>query len=66
MAVEADLVRLSNDLGRILGNARRGHLLGLTERFDYFVTGESLSYERRVTKLKLTLFVIAAFVAYAI
>ena len=66
VTVEATLVRLSNDLGRILSNARRAHLSGLTERFDYFVTGESISYERKVAASKFVLFVFAAFVAYLI
>ena len=64
VAIEATLVRLSNDVGRILSNARRGHLSGLTERFDYFVTGESLPYERKIAASKFTLFVIAALAVY--
>jgi hypothetical protein len=56
--------RLSNDAGRILSNAVRGHLLGLTERFDYFVTGESLAYERKVAGVKFGASVMAAVVAY--
>ena len=63
VAIEATLIRLSNDLGRILSNAGRGHLSGLTERFDYFVTGESLPYERKVAAVKFALFVIASIVA---
>jgi len=61
---EATVVRLSNDLGRILGNLRRGHLLGFTERFDYFATGESLLYERKVAVSKFLLFVTAGLISF--
>jgi GT2 family glycosyltransferase len=58
-AVEAATVRLANDLGRVVGNLRRGRLWGLTERFDYFTTGKHISYEKRVALTKFALFVLA-------
>jgi glycosyltransferase involved in cell wall biosynthesis len=56
IAAEATTVRLANDLGRIGGNLRRGRLWGLTERFDYFTTGEHIHYERAVAMVKFALF----------
>ena len=55
-SLEAIVVRISNDLGRIAGHLKRGHLLGLTERFDYFMTGESKTYERKVAITKFGLY----------
>jgi GT2 family glycosyltransferase len=60
-SVEATLVRISSDVGRITGNLKRRHLLCFGERFDYFVTGESIKYERKVAVPKFFLFVAAAF-----
>jgi hypothetical protein len=56
--VEAALVRLSNELGRVAGNLSRGHVAGFSERFDYFTTGESIAYERRAAAGKLLVFVV--------
>lgn len=53
---EAALVRLSNELGRLAGNLRRGRINGICERFDYFTTGESISYEREVAALEFVAF----------
>lgn len=53
---EAASVRLSNELGRLAGNLRRGHLNGICERFDYFTTGESISYERKVAAFEFVTF----------
>jgi GT2 family glycosyltransferase len=61
-SIEATLVRLSNDLGRIAGNIGRKHLLGFGERFDYFATGESIRYERKAAVPKFLLFIAAALV----
>jgi hypothetical protein len=55
-ALEAILVRISNEIGRLAGHLRRAHLLGLTERFDYFMTGESKKYERKVAIAKFCLY----------
>ena len=60
--LEEMLVRLSNDAGRIVGHVGRGHIVGITERFDYFMTGESIWYERKVAATKVALFILAAFV----
>ena len=57
---EAALVRISNDTGRITGNFRRGHLLCFGERFDYFATGESIKYERKIAAAKFVLFIAGA------
>jgi GT2 family glycosyltransferase len=59
-SIEATLVRISNDVGRIMGNLRRGHLLCFGERFDYFATGESIRYERKVAVSKFLLFIAGA------
>jgi GT2 family glycosyltransferase len=58
-SIEATLVRISNEAGRITGNLGRGHLLGFGERFDYFATGESIKYERTIAVSKFLLFIIA-------
>jgi GT2 family glycosyltransferase len=52
-SAEATLVRLSNDIGRLVGNLIRGRPHGLLERFDYFCSGESIAYERKVAGAKL-------------
>lgn len=57
--VESALVRLSNEIGRLVGNIRRGHVSGICERFDYFTTGESKAFERKVAALKLGVFISA-------
>lgn len=59
-SIEATLVRLSNDLGRLLGNLSRGHITGFTERFDFFATQESIKYERKVAVVKFLLFLLPA------
>ncbi len=59
-SAEATLVRISNDAGRIAGNLRRGHLLCFGERFDYFATGESIRYERKIAVAKCVLFIAGA------
>jgi hypothetical protein len=51
---------MSNDAGRITGNLRRGHLLCFGERFDYFATGESIKYERKIAVPKFLLFIAVA------
>lgn len=59
-SIEATLVRISNDLGHITGNMRRRHLLSFCERFDYFATGESIRYERKVAIPKFITFIVGA------
>lgn len=54
-AFESALVRLSNDAGRFAGNIVRGRLLFIGERFDYFTTGESKKFERKMAAVKFTL-----------
>lgn len=62
-AIEGGVVRLSNELGRLWGNIVRGRALSITERFDYFTTKESITFERRVAGVKFILFVISFFFA---
>ncbi len=56
-SAEGTVVRLSNDLGRVVGNFSRGRPYALGERFDYFCTGESIASERRVAGAKLLVLV---------
>jgi GT2 family glycosyltransferase len=55
-SIEATLIRLVNDLGRMTGNLRRGRLIGLMERFDYFCTGETIPCELKLATVKLSAF----------
>jgi glycosyltransferase involved in cell wall biosynthesis len=55
---ESALVRLSNEIGRLAGNLRRGNVTGFFERFDYFTTGESIRFERKVAGAKFLLFLV--------
>ncbi len=59
-SMEATLVRMINDLGRLVGHVRAARIAGLCERFDYFGTGEGVGYERRVATAKLILWLGAA------
>lgn len=56
-SIEATLVRVANDFGRLVGHVRAGRMAGLGERFDYFGTGESISYERRVAAAKVAVWI---------
>lgn len=60
VSIQATFIRLSNDLGRIAGNLKRLHFLGVTERFDYFMTGEHIQYERIVSVSKFIAFMTTA------
>lgn len=66
ISIQATFVRLSNDLGRIAGHLKRLHLLGVTERFDYFMTGEHIRYERFVAFSKFIVFATVAIVLFII
>ena len=48
-------IRGTNDTGRLLGNLSRWRIHGIFERFDYFCTGESIKYERKMAFMKMTL-----------
>jgi GT2 family glycosyltransferase len=63
--VESSLVRLSNEVGRVIGNLQRGHVGGFCERFDYFTTGKSIPYERKAARTKFGVFVLG-FLAFLI
>lgn len=54
--MEATIVRLSNDLGRVAGFLRRGSFTSFFERFDYFITRESIPFERKIAMKKFALF----------
>jgi GT2 family glycosyltransferase len=58
VSIQATLIRLSSDMGRIVGHIRHLHFLGITERFDYFMTGEHIQYERKVAFFKFALYAI--------
>jgi GT2 family glycosyltransferase len=56
VSIQATLIRLSNDMGRIAGHLRRLHFFRITERFDFFVTAEHIQYERKVAFLKFAIY----------
>ena len=55
-SLEATIVRLSNDLGRLVGSLWRGDKPGFFTRFDYFITKESIPFERKISLTKFILF----------
>ena len=59
-------IRAANDLGRLYGNLSRGRLNGFFERFDYFCTGESIDYERKIGFFKMMMHLLAVIVVIAI
>ena len=66
VSLQATLIRLSNDLGRISGHVRKARIQGLTERFDYFMTGEHVKYERKVASIKFMIYIIFAITIFVI
>jgi len=64
ISARATAIRLSNDLGRLAGHLKNMHFLGLTERFDYFMTGEHIRYERTVALSKFLFYVILAILLF--
>jgi len=60
VSIQATFIRLSNDLGRIAGHLNRMHFLGITERFDYFMTGEHIRYERIISASKFVVYMALA------
>jgi len=64
-SIEATVVRLSNDLGRLVSHAKHMRITGLLERFDYFGTGESIAYERTVSGAKFLCWAVLACVVFA-
>ncbi len=63
-SLEATVIRLSNDLGRIAGCLRRKES-GFT-RFDYFMTGESIPFERKIAAAKFILFSASILLIYGL
>lgn len=53
LALESTLIRASNDFGRIKGSLQRGHIFGITERFDYFCNGLHIRNERKWAMVKI-------------
>jgi hypothetical protein len=64
VSIQATLIRLSNDIGRILGHIKHARIQGLTERFDYFMTGEHIKYERKVALTKFLVYVALALILF--
>jgi GT2 family glycosyltransferase len=60
VSIQATTIRLSNDLGRIIGHLKHMHFSGITERFDYFMTKEHLRYERIVAVSKFVIYILTA------
>ena len=50
------LIRSSNDLGRFLGY-NKNRMLPFFQRFDYFTTEISISYERKLAVLKVIIYI---------
>lgn len=66
VSIRATVIRLSNDLGRIAGHLKHMHFLGIAERFDYFMTGEHIRYERKVAILKFVAYVTLAIILFIV
>jgi glycosyltransferase involved in cell wall biosynthesis len=64
-SAEATVIRLSNDLGRLVAHVRHLRIRGLLERFEYFGTGESIGYERSISASKFLCWSILAWVLVA-
>lgn len=65
ISVEATVIRLSNDLGRLASHVEQLRMRGVLERFDYFGTGESITYERIVSGTKFLAWLILACMLFA-
>ena len=63
-ALESAAIRLSNELGKFLGPLGRRDASCLFKRFDYFVTGESIPFERKISRTKFALFSISVPLSY--
>ena len=59
--IEGAIVRISNDLGRLIGNLSRRWFGGFLERFDYFMTGESIKFEQKIAGAKFISFSMTLF-----
>ncbi len=66
VSVQATLIRLSNDLGRLAGHFKNLHMLGITERFDYFMTGEHIRYEQKIGLAKFFVYLTLALVLFIV
>ena len=63
-ALEAAMIRISNEMGRFLGPLSRGDISCVFRRFDYVSTGEWRPLERRFTRTKFALFSASVPLAY--
>jgi hypothetical protein len=51
-SVEAGLIRLSLDFGRVISTLYRIRCRGFFEHFDFFCSGQHIRYERRIAATK--------------
>ena len=65
-SLEAAVIRCTNDLGRLVGNLRRGRLAGFMERFDYFCTRETVPHELRLATAKFFMFLAASIIVFVL
>ena len=55
-AFESAAIRLSNELGKFLGPLSRRDVTCMFKRFDHFCTGESIPFEKKISKAKFAMF----------
>ena len=63
-ALESAAIRLSNELGKFLGPLGRRDVSCLLKRFDYFTTGESIPFEKKISRAKFALFSVSVPLSY--
>ena len=63
-AFESAAIRLSNELGKFLGPLSRRDVTCMFKRFDYFCTGESIPFERKISRAKFAMFSASVPIAY--
>ena len=63
-AFESAAIRLSNELGKFLGPLSRRDVTCMFKRFDYFCTGESIPFEKKISRAKFAMFSVSVPIAY--
>lgn len=63
-AFESAAIRLSNELGKFLGPLSRKDVTCMFKRFDYFCTGESIPFEKKISRAKFAMFSASVPIAY--
>ena len=63
-AFESAVIRLSNELGKFLGPLSRRDVMCMFKRFDYFCTGESIPFEKKISRAKFAMFSVSVPIAY--